>query len=97
MPFGHSVLVGMFAGNAAKRLTCLTAGALGLGRREAELLSDEVGIMAAEAIGTATAICTFDVPGAALLAGYAGLLENELARKTAIGNSARSPTPSKEA
>lgn len=96
MPFGHSALVGMFAGNLAKRLTLLTAGAFGLGRRETELLSDEIGIVAAQTIGTATAVVTLDPVGAVILTGYAGLLENEMARKIEIGGPAGPFKPAKE-
>lgn len=86
MPLGHSALVGMMAAGIGKRLAFLSAAACGLKRREADLLSDQIAITAGQVLGTATAVLTADVAGIAMLAGYTGLLEVELAKKQAAGS-----------
>lgn len=82
MAFGQSFLVGMFAGNVAKRVCFLGASAFGMSRRDADLFSDEVGIVAAQTFGTATAVVTVDPAGMTALQGYTTLLEHEHLRKS---------------
>lgn len=79
--FGQSAFAAFFASGVTKRVSYLSLTCMGYERSEADKISDELSISAAQGAGTVVSILTVDPAGMAGTVAYSAMLEKEMSLK----------------